>query len=394
MKKPYLIFLLCVLAGVACKKNDNPTPTPPVVPFPPLTTITAVQSKLDSATAGLRPMYQNLAVIDGVMSDDADCSGNSSYCAFDNFTVTPSAIAIDTIWRNAYFQNIPLLNYALRDLPSLNIDADQKKDLIAQAKGLRGYIYLEILTYFGGAPLQDSLKASLGAGVTRLTPDNLYDSIVADLTAAAADLPVTRTSGKGSLTKYAAIGLLAKAALYKKDYATLATYTSQIINNGGYTLATLHSWLTDPATTETIWAPAFSQIGSTASWYYTATAFPDVTVQYCPVLRYGQILLMDVEAQVALANYPSALLTINTIRARNNMTPAFFTDAASAFTVFAATWQQENYRQGDRFSNLVRWGVAATALGPNGFHLGVSNLLPVPQAILNSNAGLNQNPGY
>jgi len=398
MKKLYPIISLCLIVGVACKKNDNSSPTPPPVnpntPFPTLTTAAEVQLKLDSVSAGLRPMYQNLVIADGVMSDDADCSGNSSYCAFDNFTLTSTAAAVDSVWRNAYFQNVPLLNYALRDLPGMNIPDDQKKDLIAQAKGLRGYIYLEILTYFGGAPLQDSLTRAFGSGVVRLTPDYLYDSLVADLTAAAADLPATRSSGKGALTHYAAIGLLAKAALYKKDYATLAGYTSQIINNGGYTLATLNTWLTDPATTETIWAPAFSGIGVTASWYYPANTFTGITVQYCPVLRYGQILMMDVEAQVALGNYPSALATVGTIRARNGMTPAIFTDATSAFIVFAATWQKENYRQGDRFANLVRWGIAATALGANGYHNGTNNLLPVPQAILNANAGLNQNPGY
>ena len=364
--------------------------------FRPLQTAADVQAKLDAVYSGLRATYENLVLIDGMMSDDAGCETSNSYCVFDNFTFTANVSAVATIWNNAYVTNLPLLNYALRDLPGMNIPDDQRKDLIAQAKGLRGYIYLELLTYFGGVPIQTDLASSWASCVSRNSSQEVYDALTADLTAAAADLPLTRTEGKQALTKYAALGLLAKAALYKKDYVNVTSYTSQIISSGAYTLATVNSWLTDPATSETIWAPTFSQIGSTTAWYYNSTAFPTTTVQFCPVLRYGEILLMSVEAQIASgnpANYIPAGQTINTLRVRNGLSPASFTTLTAAFAVYSETWQKEMYRQGDRFSNLVRWGMDAQVLSASGY-TSYHSLLPVPQSLINSYPGLVQNPGY
>jgi hypothetical protein len=361
--------------------------------FKPLQTVADVQAKLDAVYSGLRPTYENLVLIDGMMSDDAGCETSNSYCVFDDFSFGATVSAVTTIWNNAYFTNLPLLNYALRDLPGMNIPDDQRKDLIAQAKGLRGYIYLELLTYFGGVPMQTDLASGWSPCVSRNSSQEVYDALTADLTAAAADLPVTRTEGKQALTKYAALGLLAKAALYKKDYVNVASYTSQIISGGGYSLATVNSWLTDPGTSETIWAPTFSQIGSTTGWYYNSTAFPTTTVQLCPVLRYGQILLMSVEAQIANSNYIPAAQTINTLRVRNGLSPAVFTTLAAAITVYSETWQKEMYRQGDRFSNLVRWGMDMQVLSASGY-TSYHSLLPVPQSLLSIYPGLVQNPGY
>ncbi|HMI62793.1 MAG TPA: hypothetical protein VK518_17875, partial [Puia sp.] len=59
-----------------------------------------------------------------------------------------------------------------------------------------------------------------------------------------------------------------------------------------------------------------------------------------------------------------------------------------------AAWQTETYRQGDRFVNLLRWGTASQVLGPNGFVPGKSNLLPIPQSLLNGYPNLVQNAGY
>ena len=367
-----------------------------VYAYKPLQSAADVQAKLDAVYSALRPTYENLLLIDGMMSDDAGCETSNSYCVFDNYSFTSSVNAVTTVWSSAYYTNLPLLNYALRDLPGLNIPDDQKKDLIAQAKGLRGYIYLELLTYFGGVPIQTELTPGFAICIARKTSQEVYDALTADLSAAAADLPATRTEGKQALTKYAAYGLLAKAALFKKDYTHVATYTSQIISNGGYTLAAVNSWLTDAGTSETIWAPVFSQIGSTTGWYYNSTAFPTTTVSLCPVIRYGEILLMSVEAQIASgdpANYTLAAQTINTLRVRNGLSPATFTTPTAAFAVYSETWQKEMYRQGDRFSNLVRWTTDMSVLGPGGYHSN-NNLLPIPQSFLNSYPNLTQNPGY
>ena len=50
-----------------------------------------------------------------------------------------------------------------------------------------------------------------------------------------------------------------------------------------------------------------------------------------------------------------------------------------------------------RFADLVRWGLASQELSQYGFQEGIHELLPIPEAELNSNENINsedQNPGY
>ena len=222
----------------------------------------------------------------------------------------------------------------------------------------------------------------------------VYNLIISDLTAAITDLPATRTDGKLYLTKNAVHGLFAKAALWKKDYNAVLTHTSAIINSASFTLtADDKSWLTNASTTETIWAPPFSSIGSGFAWYFSG-AFGAVVVQVCPVLRYAQVLLMDAEAEIATGNLSKAEQFLNILRTRNGL-PFYvsFANATEASNALYATWQTETYRQGDRFGNLQRWGIAESVLNVYGYRPN-NNALPIPGSIMNAYPGIVQNPGY
>jgi len=137
----------------------------------------------------------------------------------------------------------------------------------------------------------------------------------------------------------------------------------------------------------------FSAVGPYLGWYYTGV-FPSTTVQYCPVLRYAQVLLMDAEAQINLGNYPVAQGDLNLLLTRRGAATVSFSNSIDGFAALQSTWQAETPRQGDRFVNLVRWGTAPSVLGPNGYHQGIHNLLPVPQILIMAYPGMNQNPGY
>lgn len=112
------------------------------------------------------------------------------------------------------------------------------------------------------------------------------------------------------------------------------------------------------------------------------------------MLRYGEILLIDAEAQIALGHYPAAEQDLNALLTRRSLSTVSITNQSDGAAALQAAWQTETYRQGDRFVNLLRWGIAAQVLGPNGFVNGTNNLLPIPQSLLNGYPGLRQNPGY
>ncbi len=356
-----------------------------------------VQTKLNAVYSGLLSTYASLVIIDGTLSDDAPCisSGSGfSYCDFDNYVMSRSTLVLNNIWNNAYFTQLSSLNGIIDDVPNLTADAGVKADLVAQAKGLRAYIYLEMLTYFGDIPIHYDRNNYFYPSIQRASKDEVYNLISADLTAAIADLPATRADGKLYLTKNAAHGLFARAALWKKDYNAVLAHTTPIISSASFSLtANDKSWLTSASTAETIWAPPFSNIGSGYAWYFSG-AFGAVTVQVCPVLRYAHVLLMDAEAEIAAGQLAKAAQYLNLIRARSGLSAyGSFATAAEANNALYTTWQAETYRQGDRFANLQRWGTAEMVLGPYGYHP-YNNVLPIPLAILDAYLNITPNAGY
>jgi len=358
----------------------------------PLQTVTDAQNILNNTYSGLLIAYSSMVVLDGMLSDDATCATQPNYCAYDNFTFTTTDANISTLWSGTY-NLIGNLNRVIKDVPGMDAAADQKADLVAQAKGLRAYIYFIMGQYFGDLPLHNNISATLFPGISRSTITEVYNTIITDLTAAAADLPVTRTTGQIQLTKPAAYGLLAKAALWQKDYAAVAGYTAQFSSSGTYSLSAVNTWFTSATNAENIWSPSFSNIGALIPWYYIGV-FPSTTVKLCPVLRYGQILLIDAEAQIALGHYSVAEQDLNALLTRRSQSTVSISNATDGTAALQAAWQTETYRQGDRFVNLLRWGIAQQVLGANGFAMGKSNLLPIPQNLLNGYSNMRQNPGY
>lgn len=360
-------------------------------------TVEEAQTRLNAVYSGLLSTYASLVIMDGTLSDDAPCisAGTGvSYCPFDSYGMSPFTPVLKGIWSNAYFTQLSTLNGIIQDVPNITADAGQKADLTAQAKGLRAYINLELLTYFGDIPVHLDRGTDFYPGMMRTPKEEVYTFITADLTAAIADLPATRADGKLYLTKNAVHGIFARAALWKKDYNAVLTHTTPIISSTGFSLTGNDKpWLTSASTSETIWAPPFSNIGSGFAWYFSG-AFGAVEVQVCPVLRYAQVLLMDAEAEIATGHLATVVQYLNLIRTRSGM-PAYgsFATAAEANNALYNTWQAETCRQGDRFANLQRWGSAESVLGPYGYHPN-NNVLPIPSFIMDAYPNITQNAGY
>ncbi|WP_106831270.1 RagB/SusD family nutrient uptake outer membrane protein [Parabacteroides pacaensis] len=154
------------------------------------------------------------------------------------------------------------------------------------------------------------------------------------------------------------------------------------------------------------------------------------------IIRYADVLLWKAEALIELGRYNEALPLINTVRERaknsryvlawNNTSD---TDYAAAYKIepyqpgVNCTWTQEYARQalrferklelameGERFFDLVRWGIADKVLNDEYFAKekevrdylknakfvkGRDEYFPIPQAQINFSGGLyKQNPGY
>jgi starch-binding outer membrane protein, SusD/RagB family len=177
-------------------------------------------------------------------ADDVLCAGGgpgdqSEYQYLDDFQIGSGNSKILFIWTN-FYKSISFCNTVI-DVVGNNADATAKmKEMVAEAKGLRAFNYLELVTLFGGVPLLiENPKTTADYHKARATIAEVYAQIESDLNDAIAGLPLKKTysdANKFRLSKGAAQALLGKALLYEKKYSESATVLAQLIATSDYSL--------------------------------------------------------------------------------------------------------------------------------------------------------------
>jgi hypothetical protein len=117
------------------------------------------------------------------------------------------------------------------------------------------------------------------------------------------------------------------------------------------------------------------------------------------VLRYADALLLAAEAANETGNGALAASLLEQVRARarngnNAVLPVInFVNLAQMRDAIKKERRIEFALEYERFFDLVRWGDAATVLGPNGYQ-DRNKYYPIPTAVLQANPRLVQNPDY
>lgn len=110
------------------------------------------------------------------------------------------------------------------------------------------------------------------------------------------------------------------------------------------------------------------------------------------LIRYADVLLMAAEAYYHNGNEPQALIELNKVRQRANLTDVAVTGNA-LFEAIVKERQLELAIEGHRYLDLIRWGKAAQEI--TGFTTGKNELFPIPQKeILKAPALAPNNPGW
>jgi len=126
---------------------------------------------------------------------------------------------------------------------STSTSAAVKSTSLGEGYFMRAYCYLRLVSQYGGVPLQLTPVTTVQLAFTRATPQDVYASIIADLTKAQTLLPTT--GGPYHITKDAASHYLAKALLSRAseinsswnsstvaaDLAQVGTLCDQVIAN-------------------------------------------------------------------------------------------------------------------------------------------------------------------
>lgn len=170
----------------------------------------------------------------GVPADDVvkgSNPGDSSFInVYDNFTYTVSDEGVRGYWIGQW-QAVNRTNQVITNVPAIDMDTTLKNRLIAESRMLRAYFYFNLVRIYGGVPIYDKVEAVYDK--PRNSVEEVYNFIIADLTAAAEVLPQTYpASDRGRVTKGAALGLLSKVYLYKKDWQKAYDTSNQLIGMG------------------------------------------------------------------------------------------------------------------------------------------------------------------
>ena len=188
-----------------------------------------------------------------------------------------------------------------------------------------------------------------------------------------------------------------------------------------------NSWVRDPGVYGNFHTMRFQQQATSGS-YFKLGPFMGTAKNY-DILRYDDILLIQAEAYIELGQQEKALPLINLIRARAAASTGRLKKADGTFPskynvgLYTVTgWTQDYARkalqwerrlefatEGERFFDLVRWGIAEstlnayiaiektrrTFLATAKFTAGRDEYLPIPQSEITFTNGLyKQNPGY
>ena len=197
-------------------------------------------------------VFQNDIIIDDVASDDMEKKwspdGDQPWMdEINNFTFTSTNGGPNGLWKYDY-EGIKRTNIALNfllnpDIESITgITSERKNQLMGEAYFLRSYYYFSLVTNFGDVPLilapiktyQEAFDKAV-----RAPKEAVWSQIKTDLETAKNLLPNSKYSSnteKWRVSKGAVISLLAKTALYNKDWASVATLVSELEATGFYSL--------------------------------------------------------------------------------------------------------------------------------------------------------------
>jgi starch-binding outer membrane protein, SusD/RagB family len=185
--------------------------------------------------------HSGLFPILDIMSDDARKGSNPTDQAatigpYDSFEHIPGESTLASWW-NTLYEGIKWANVVVIYVPKISMNENLKNRYIGEARFLRALYYFDLMRAWGAVPLV--IVADPPTRLARSPKADIAALIKDDLLFAIANLPAKNeyaTNDKGRATKDAARALMARFALFQKDYLSAEQYSLEVINSGLYNL--------------------------------------------------------------------------------------------------------------------------------------------------------------
>ena len=181
-----------------------------------------------------------------IVSDDTDKGSTETdgpaILELDKFNYGPSNTGINAVWE--HFYNISsAANYAIEAMADFEKEMSSEADKLtvlqcrSEARLIRAYAYFNLVRIFGSVPVIDkSMSAAELAAAEPVPVAQIYKFIYDDLDSAIENLPDSYNGEPGRFTRYTAMALKSKAALYNKDWAEAAKQADAIIASKQFSL--------------------------------------------------------------------------------------------------------------------------------------------------------------
>lgn len=420
-----------------------------------LSAVTGVYALNNNSTGGFAYSNVLFTSLPALSADELTYVPVNDNQQFYNYSLTPLNSGISTLWNNIY-QGMYQVNAVLGGVNGSNtLSTSFKSQITGEMEVVRALYYFNLVNYFGDVPLVNTTDYNATLRLPRSGVGTVYNQIMTDLADARKKLTATYPSaGHLRPNLYTAIALQSKVNLYQGNWQNAYNEADSVIRLSGCSL--VQTGLTKvflDGSTEAIWqipgAQAFSSGVPDAVAFVPASSgsFPNYIItpfllnafetgdqrlanwtaskvrvvsgvnqtQYYPykyknrqstvtpaedqmVFRLAEMYLIRAEAAAQLNNLPQALADVNIIRARAGLTGTTVnpTSQNAVLNAIIHERQVELFCEWDnRWFDLKRTGTASAVLGAEktGF-TGNAALYPIPQAQIQLNNLLTQNPGY
>lgn len=201
----------------------------------------ATTAVYDMMQTDYNTVWGSLYMVKLMLSDESNAGGSGpgdqpGYQDLDLFKHDSQNDKVYWTWRMCYYT----IYRANKVVAKVTPDNDLRKRLIAEAKALRAYNYLDLVSLWGDVPL---VLADIAPADYTKTPRSpkaaIYAQIIKDLQEAIPLLPVKSAYSGGDrfrASKGMAQAVLGKAYLYQEKWADAATQFDLVINSHEYDL--------------------------------------------------------------------------------------------------------------------------------------------------------------
>lgn len=175
--------------------------------------------------------YNNELLIMASATDDSGYKAGAVGVIYSGYLVPGDDQVVRAIWQRAY-RTIFKANYFLENIDRVEMDAQKKAELTAEARFLRAYEYFYLSVLYGGVPLITKVLTIEEANTQARNPlDEVVNFTINELTLAANNLPAVRPENeRGRILKAAPLAIKGRLEMIHKKWSDAAATYKQIID--------------------------------------------------------------------------------------------------------------------------------------------------------------------